>query len=136
MPPGYVLVFNSTSGSSGLGNAHALARNMSASTVSLQHCSGMNCIAHLLHLLPAAPHVNNISPYINVSAPSAEACADCMLLQAAYASISDRQTLCPCICRAAAATWVQQSAINAAAAQHAPNQAAFRIRFIGSCNQC
>lgn len=45
MPPGYVLVFNSTSGSSGLGNAHALARNMSASTVSLQSCSGMHCKA-------------------------------------------------------------------------------------------
>ena len=66
MPPGYVLVFNSTSGSSGLGNAHALARNMSASVVSPQDCSGMLCMPHLIPLL-AASHVNNSSPTLTLA---------------------------------------------------------------------
>ena len=83
MPPGYVLVFNSTSGSSGLGNAHALARNMSASTVSLQSSSGMNCIAHLIQLLHAAPHVNSniIEPLRQCLCPSSK--SSCRLHAAA-----------------------------------------------------
>ena len=134
MPPGYVLVFNSTSGSSGLGNAHALARNMSASVVSLQSCSGIKCIAHLMHLLPAAPHDNNISPSITVSAPSAKVCEGCCGPHAHQFLAAPDSVPVYLFCRAAAATWVQQSAIGPLSRHLMEPHEKFRL--VGSRNQC
>ena len=73
VPPGYVLVFNSTSGS-GLGNAHALARNLSASAVSPHHHPSMHCIFHQILVLFTAPHVSLPSMSL------AGTCAGCTLL--------------------------------------------------------